>query len=111
MPFPTLLFLQECKNRLYVRLSQFRAYTNGRIKAENAVMEAEARKAKGYVKPKEPKYPKVPTIESGFLTFYVNLMLIKTMLTKFNYTEQWSDWDFRDVIDSAFLLMVQGYEI
>jgi len=74
-------------------------------------MIANAQTDKKPKKPKKPKYPKVPSIESDFLIFFTNLMLIKTMLFKFGYAEYWTKWDFYDLIDSAFLLMVRGYEV
>lgn len=74
-------------------------------------MKANTPKTTGSKPQVKPKYPKMPTIENDFLTFFANLMIIKTMLCKFGYSEYWSKWAFNDMIDSAYLLMVQGYEI
>ena len=81
-------------------------------KAEEKAMEANTKtKGKGMKKPKKPKMPKQPTIESTFIIFMVNLSLVKSLLFKYGYALHWPKWDLIDIIDTAFLLMVKGYEI
>lgn len=62
-------------------------------------------------KPKKIRYPKMPKIENTFLMFFANIMLIKSLLNKFGYSRYWKEWNFDNCIDSAFLLLVRGYEI
>lgn len=96
-----------------MRLGQHRSYVEARLKAENDAFEKNNIPAKGSrpKKPVKPKYPKMPDVGNYFITFFANLMLIKAVLSKYGYSEYWASWDFDKLIDSAFLLMVQGYEI
>lgn len=72
-------------------------------------MTAEQRK----VERKKPKvkYPEMPMPKSAFFAFFTNLMLIKTLLFKYGYSDHWQSWDFEDCIESGYVLLLQGYEI
>jgi hypothetical protein len=96
-----------------MRLGQHKAYIEARVKAENDAFEKNNKPAKGgnSKKPVPPKYPKMPDVGNFFITFFANLMIVKAVLAKYGYSDYWSNWDFDKLIDSAFLLMIQGYEI
>lgn len=102
----TLSFLDRCRINLLIRLGQDQEYKKAIQKAEQKAAEEGMTK-----KPKKIKYPRMPKIENDFLLFFANIMLIKSLLNKFGYSKYWKVWNFNDCIDSAFLLLVRGYEI
>jgi len=68
-------------------------------------------KEKGSKKPKTPKKIKEPTIDSGFLLFFINLMAIKKLIFRYGYGAYWKKWSLIELCDTAFMLLVKGYTI
>jgi hypothetical protein len=57
------------------------------------------------------KPPKMPPVESEFIILFSHLMMIKTILDKFNYSRYWDNWDVGFLIDSGYLILARGHEI
>lgn len=85
---------------------QYSDYETAKQKAEE-----EAYKVKGEKRAKKPRKIPEPKIENAFLVFYANLMLVRALLCKYGYSYHWDTWNFKDLIETAFSLMVKGYTI
>lgn len=107
MRSPIFHFLTICRNKVYEVLDKHNQYRAEIAEAEEALR----RKEKGYKAPVKPREVEAPIVESKFLAFSVNLMVLKTLLFKHGYSDYWNEWSLIKLCDVSLLLMIQGFTI